>query len=144
VRIVLDSNILVRAFAKSDGLASELLRTILTGPHVLLLSNEMLAELSRVLRYPRLAADHGEEEEAVYEFTGWLRHSAELVHVNPFTVAPIRDSNDVIVLQTALAGEADVLCSLDRDFFDPPASVFLARQRIAVLTDVQLMRVLKP
>ncbi len=143
MRIVLDSNILVRAFAKSHGLAYELLQAVLDGSHVLLLSNEMLAEVSRVLRYPRFAMDHGEEEDAVYEFIGWLRHSAELIPLNPFTLAPTRDTNDVIVLQTALSGEADVLCTCDGDFFAPPASIFLASRGIAVLTDAQLMRRLK-
>jgi putative PIN family toxin of toxin-antitoxin system len=144
VRIVLDSNILVRAFTNSNGLAHQLLQVVLLQSHVLLLSNEMLTELSRVLRYPRLAKDHGGDEEAVYVFIGWLRHSAEIIAVNPLTVAPIRDSNDVVVLQTALTGEADVLCTIDRDFFEPPASTFLAGRRIAVLTDTQLMRILEP
>jgi putative PIN family toxin of toxin-antitoxin system len=143
VRIVLDTNILVRAFANSHGLAHRLLQVILAESHLLLLSNEMLAELSRVLRYPRLAMDHGGDEEAVYEFIGWLRHSAEIISVTPFTVAPIRDSNDVIVLQTALLGAADVLCTVDRDFFAPPASIFLADRGIAVMTDAQLMRILR-
>jgi hypothetical protein len=44
------------------------------------------------------------------------------------------------VLQTALRGEADALCTLDRDFFEPPASIFLAGYGIDVLTDVELMR----
>jgi putative PIN family toxin of toxin-antitoxin system len=144
VRIVLDTNILVRAFANSHGLAYRLLQVILAESHLLLLSNEMLAELSRVLRYPRLAMDHGEDEEAVYEFIGWLRHSAEIIAVNPLTAAPIRDSNDVVILQTALIGEADVLCTVDRDFFAPPASIFLADRGIAVMTDAQLMRILHP
>lgn len=140
MRIVLDSNILVRAFVNSHGFAYKLLRAVLAEDHRLLISNEMLAELTRVLRYSRLAIDHGEDEEAIYEFTSWLRHSAELVHVNPFTVAPTRDSQDVIVIQTALSGEADILCTMDRDFFESPAPTFLASHRIAVLTDAQLMK----
>ncbi len=143
MRIVLDSNILVRAFVNSQGLAGSLLEAILIGPHVLLISNDMLAEVSRVLRYPRLAMDRGGDEEAVYEFIGGLRDSAKMVALDPTAVAPIRDPNDVIVLQTALNGEADVLCTVDRDFFQPPASVFLAGRSVSVLTDVQLMRMLK-
>ena len=54
--------------------------------------------------------------------------------------APIRDRNDIFVLQTALSGEADVVCTGDRDFFTPPASIFLATCGIDVLTDAQLMR----
>jgi len=140
VRTVLDRNILVRAFAKSSGLASELLLAILAGDHTLILSNEMLSEVSRVLRYPRLVAAHGKSEEAIYEFVGWLRDRAEIVPLNPLPHAPIRDRNDIFVLQTALRGEADALCTLDRDFFEPPASIFLAGYGIDVLTDVELMR----
>lgn len=143
MRIVLDTNIIVRAYANSKGLAHGLLMNILAGPHALLLSNEMVGELSRVLRYPRFMVDHGDDEEEIYEFISWLRHSAELVPVSHFPVAPIRDSNDIFVLQAALNGEANIICTLDRDFFELPASAFLASRGIAVLTDVQLMRKLR-
>jgi len=140
VRIVLDSNILVRSFVRSHGLAHELLLATLASEHSLILSSEMLVEVARVLRYPRLVAVHGESEEAIYNFTVWLRDAAEVIALNPLTTAPIRDRNDIFVLQTALSGEADVLCTGDRDFFEPPASIFLASIGIAVLTDAQLMR----
>jgi predicted nucleic acid-binding protein len=86
---------------------------------------------------------HEENEEAIYNFTGWLRDAAEVIALNPLAPAPIRDRNDIFVLQTALNGEADVLCTGDRDFFEPPASIFLASVGISVLTDVQLMRILE-
>ena len=128
MRIVLDSNILVRAFVRSRGLAYDLLLAILSSDNTLVLSNEILSETARVLRYPRLMAVHGESEEAIYSFAGWLRDVAEIVQLNPLTPASIRDRNDIFVLQTALAGEADVLCTGDRDFFSPPASIFLANE----------------
>ena len=140
MRIVLDSNILVRSFVTSRGLAHDLLLAVLSSDHTLILSNEMLFEVARVLRYPRLMTIHGESEEAIYNFTGWLRDAAEIVALDPLTHAPIRDRNDIFVLQTALSGEADALCSGDRDFFEPPASIFLASCGIDLLTDAQLMR----
>lgn len=140
MRIVLDSNILVRAFISSQGVARDLLLAILARDHTLILSNEILYEAARVLRYPRLRAVQVENEETIYDFTGWLRDAAEIVILDPLTHAPIRDRNDIFVLQTALSGEADVLCSGDRDFFEPPASIFLASHGIEVLTDAQLMR----
>jgi putative PIN family toxin of toxin-antitoxin system len=127
----------------SRGLAHDLLLAILSGDHTLILSNEMLSEVARVLRYPRLMAVHEENEEAIYNFTGWLRDAAEIVALNPLSRAPIRDRNDIFVLQTALSGEADVLCTGDRDIFGPPASIFLASCGIDVLTDAQLMGKLK-
>jgi len=140
VRIVLDSNILVRSFVSSHGLAHDLLLAILASDHTLILSNEMLSEVARVLRYPRLMAVHKENEETIYNFTGLLRDAAEMVALDPLIRAPIRDLNDIFVLQTALSGEADALCSGDRDFYEPPASIFLASCGIEVLTDAQLMR----
>lgn len=143
MRVVLDSNILVRSFVSSGGLARDLLLATFAGVHTLILSNEMLVEVARVLRYPRLMAAHGKNEETIYDFTGWLRQAADMVTIDPFMRAPIRDRNDVIVMCTAVSGEADALCSADRDFFEPPASIFLASYGIDLLTDVELMRKLK-
>ena len=142
MRIVLDSNILVRAFTSSHGLAHELLLAILAGDNTLILSNEMLFEVARVLRYPRLMAVHGQTEEAIYDFTCWLRNAADIVALNRLESTPIRDRNDIFVLQTALSGEAEVICTSDRDFFEPPASIFLASVGIAVFKDEQLIRIL--
>jgi predicted nucleic acid-binding protein len=56
VKIVLDTTILVRANEHTHGLARELLTTIVESEHTLLVSNEMLFELAKVLRYSRLQA----------------------------------------------------------------------------------------
>jgi putative PIN family toxin of toxin-antitoxin system len=121
-------------------LARDLLLAILAGDHTLILSNEMLSEVARVLRYPRLAMVHQQNEEAIYNFMGWLRQAAEVIPINPLAIVPIRDRNDIFVLQTALSGEADVLCTCDHDFFESPASDFLTSCGIEVLTDAQLKR----
>jgi predicted nucleic acid-binding protein len=104
----------------------------------LLLSNEMLYELARVLRYPRMLALHGLSEKRIYDYVGFLREAAEIVVPNPLMVTPIRDVN--VVMQTAVIGEADILCTKDRDFFEPPAEGFLRKAGIAVLDDISLMR----
>jgi putative PIN family toxin of toxin-antitoxin system len=130
----------VRSFVSSHGLAHDLLLAILSSGHTLILSNQLLSEVARVLRYPRLMAVHGQSEEAIYSFTGWLRDAAEMVVLDSLTPVPIRDRNDIFVLQTALSGEADLVCSGDRDFFEPPASFFLASFGIEVLRDVDMMR----
>jgi putative PIN family toxin of toxin-antitoxin system len=111
VKIVLDTTILVRANEHSHGLARELLMRIVGSDHRLLLSNEMLYELARVLRYPRLQAFYDLPEELVFEYTNFLRGSSEIIPLNPFVTAPIRDVNDVVVMQTAIIGEADILCT---------------------------------
>ena len=143
MRIVLDTTILVRATEKSHGLARELLVNIVASKHTLLLSTEMLYELARVLRYPRLREFYGLSEERVYDFVGYLREVAEIVPLSPILTMPIRDVNDIVVLQTAVIGEADILCTRDEDFFDPVATGFLSKVGIAVMDDIALMHRLR-
>jgi putative PIN family toxin of toxin-antitoxin system len=130
VKIVLDTTILVRANEHSHGLARELLTNIVESKHTLLLSNEMLHELARVLRYPRLQTFYDLPEDVVFSYVNFLRRSAE-------------DVNDIIVMQTAIIGEADILCSTDDDFFEKPASEYLSTMGIAVLDDIALMHRLR-
>jgi putative PIN family toxin of toxin-antitoxin system len=143
VKIVLDTTILVRATERSHGLARELLTNIVEGEHRLLLSNEMLHELARVLRYPRLRDFYGLTEDLVFDYIKLLRRSSEIVTLDPLVIAPIRDVNDIIVMQTALIGEAEILCSNDDDFFEHPASEYLHKMGIAVLDDIALMHRLR-
>jgi predicted nucleic acid-binding protein len=115
VRIILDTAILVRGHGGSRGLARDLLISTVESDHILLLSNEMLYELARVLRYPRMLALHGLSEKRIYDYVGFLRAAAEIVVQNPL----------LVVMQTAVIGEAGVLCTKDRDFFEPPASTIV-------------------
>jgi putative PIN family toxin of toxin-antitoxin system len=103
----------------------------------------MLHELARVLRYPRLQAFYNLPETLVFDYVRFLRRSSEIVPLNPLVVAPIRDVNDVVVMQTAIIGEADILCMNDRDFFEKPACEYLAAMGIAVLDDISLMHRLR-
>jgi putative PIN family toxin of toxin-antitoxin system len=143
VKIVLDTTILVRAHERSHGLARELLLNVVGSNHALLLSNEMLHELARVLRYPRLQAFYGLTENLVFDYVNFLRRASEIVDLNPLVAAPIRDVNDIIVMQTAIIGEAEVLCTTDNDFFDEPAREYLDKLGIVVLDDISLLHRLR-
>ena len=140
MRIVLDTTILVRANESSHGLARQLLLDIVASRHTLLLSSEILYELARVLRYPRMQALYGLPETRIYDYIGFLRDVSELVTLNPLLSIPIRDVNDVVVVQTALIGEADLICTTDEDFYDPRLTRFLTRVGVSVMDDVTLIR----
>lgn len=56
---------------------------------------------------------------------------------------PMRDPKDVAVLQTAVAGEADVICTLDRDFYAPDTQAFCATLGIEICTDTELFSRIK-
>ena len=143
MRIVLDTSILVRATENSRGPARDLLINVIAQKHELLLSNEMLYELAKVLRYPRVQAFYGLSEERTYQFIGYLREVAEIVPLSAVFSAPVRDVNDIIVIQTAVVGEANVLCSGDDDFYDPVTVRFLDKAGIVVTNDVGLLQRLR-
>ncbi len=143
MKIVLDTTILVRANEQAHGLGRELLTSLIESKHVLLLSNEMLHELAKVLRYPRLQVFFGLTEDLVYNYVAFLRQSAEIVTLHHLLTAPIRDVNDVIVVQTAIIGEADIICTNDEDFFEKPIAQYLSNHGISVLDDIALMQRLR-
>lgn len=142
MRIVIESSILIRSFS-DRGPAHAALYTVLSGPHSHITSNEILYETARALRYPRFMSRHQRSESEVYEFIETVRHFSELVEPNPLIDVPIRDPNDAHVMRTAISGMMEVLCTFDRDFFDPPARGFLAECGIEVLSDRELLERLR-
>jgi putative PIN family toxin of toxin-antitoxin system len=93
-----------------------LLKALVAHPHRLLLSNEMLAEVTKVLRYEKFQALYDFTEGELYEYVQFLRIVSDSVILDPYYRAPLRDLSDLIVLQTAERGAADILCTSDRDF----------------------------
>jgi predicted nucleic acid-binding protein len=47
--------------------------------------------------------------------------------------------SDVVVVQTALIGGAEVICTNDEDFYDPGLTRFLTRVGVSVMDDVTLV-----
>ena len=141
MRILLDANILVRANEKSCGPARRLLLDLIARKHILLTSAEILIELARVLRYPRVHALFGLSEEQIYEYVQFLKSVCVIVPTNPGKGRnfPIRDAYDVPVLETAITGEADLICTLDSDFYTAEVTAFCAVAGITVLDDISLL-----
>jgi len=143
LRLVLDVNILVRANDRAAGLARELLRELLRQDWTILVSGEMLVELARVLRYPHLQDRYGLTETDIYDYIQFLRRAAELIVPDMSLAVPIRDVADTAVVQTAIAGEADLICTIDTDFYDATLNRFLSQAGIQVLDDVAVMQMLR-
>jgi putative PIN family toxin of toxin-antitoxin system len=135
LRVVLDTNILVRAHGRSSTQARELLRELLKHGHCLVISNEILAEVTKVLRYPRFQALYGLTESDLLNYIQFLQSISHVVNLDPQYHAPLRDPNDLIVLQTAEKGEADFLCTQDADFYDQTTLSYCAARGIEVCNE---------
>jgi len=107
--------------------------------HHLITSNEMLAEVTKVLRYPKFQALYGLTEADLLEYTQFLQSVSHIVILDAQYHAPLRDSNDLIVLQTAERGEADILCTHDGDFYDQTILSYCAARGIEVCDEATLL-----
>ena len=143
MRITADTGILVRMNAKATGPARRLLDIVLAGPHELVVSEFLLHEPARVLRYPRMQALYKLSENEISEHLELLRRRADLVF--PFVYEPVvlADPNDDPVIYTAVAGRADVLCAMDRDFYAPGVITFCRERAIEIMNDVELLQRLR-
>jgi len=143
MRITLDSNILVRAVVSPTGPAQRLLSVIRSRPdHILVLSSHILEEVKRVLVYPRLQSRYHLTAEEIQRYAELLEQAAVLVDPTPPGPVVLTDPDDDPVLYTAVQGKAEVLCTRNHDFFEPSVVAFCSELGIAVMDDVQLLRLL--
>jgi putative PIN family toxin of toxin-antitoxin system len=109
VRVFLDTNVLVAAFA-TRGLCADVFRLVLA-EHELLVSATLIEELSSALSRKIRVPDP-----IVREVVAFLRASAFFGEggSGPPPVA-VRDPDDAVILGEALAGGTDVLVTGDKD-----------------------------
>jgi putative PIN family toxin of toxin-antitoxin system len=142
MRVTPDTGILVRMNVRASGPARRLLDVILAGPHELVLSDFLLNETARVLRYPRLQKLYKLADDEIAAHIDLLRARADLV--SPIIEQPVvlTDPNDDPVIYTAIAGRADVLCAVDRDFYAADVVSFCGERGIEIMDDVRLLQTL--
>ena len=143
MRITLDTTILVRTNAKATGPAKELLDAIQACGSVLVLSPFLLDEVQRVLRYPRIQAVYALSDAEIRQHIGHLKSFAEIVTPAEGPPVVLKDTNDDPVIYTAIAGAADVICTVDRHFYEPNVLEFCYRQGIQILNDLDLLQDLR-
>jgi len=111
MRVFPDTNVLVSGFA-TRGLSADVVRLLLA-EHELLTGEVILDETRRVL-----TEKFGVPEEKADEIEGLLRRR----HVEPVpdsgSPVEVRDPDDEIVLASAIAAEAKILVTGDKDLLD--------------------------
>ena len=141
MRITLDANILVRAIVSATGPAKKLLEVVQSDrAHTLVLSSHIVEEVKRVLAYPRLQSKYRLTAEEIQRTADVLEQAAEIVEPTVPGPVVLTDPDDDPVLYTAVEGDVDVLCTLNRDFYEPNVVAFCRERGIAVMSDVELLR----
>jgi putative PIN family toxin of toxin-antitoxin system len=111
VRILLDTNILVRAAITPNGLARKIVDRIRADEkHVLVISAYILTEIADVLNRPRMRSRWPLSTKDIQQYCQFLSALAEEVAIRPVPAA-IADPKDQPVIEAAIAGRADVICT---------------------------------
>jgi putative PIN family toxin of toxin-antitoxin system len=117
LRLVIDTNILVSAALRPDGLQRTVLLLAITKPARLYVTEAILAEYREVLARPELRIRRGLRQQLLQ----LIKNHAHVVHVaRPIRVA--KDPGDDKFLECADAARADYLVTANqRQTFQPPA-----------------------
>jgi putative PIN family toxin of toxin-antitoxin system len=139
MRVMCDTNILVRAVISPYGAAAELVR-IVAKDHSLVTSSYVLAELLEVLRRPKIRRLHKLSDAKIRRVVSRFYKLASLVSLpSPLPVVVPLDPKDNPIVMTAVAGQAEVLCTLDHHLHEPQVVLLCANHGVRVLRDAELL-----
>ncbi len=117
MRVVVDTNILVSYLITHRPPIAEIIDVHLArGDFTLLTSHVLLEELDRVLQYPRLHRYY--DAETRIRFVALIVALSEIVDLPDEVPRICRDPDDDWVIACAVAGEAALIVSGDRDLLD--------------------------
>ena len=137
IRAVVDTNLLVSyLLTHRPPMAVLIDHHLARDDFVLVTAPESMAELDRVLAYPKLQRYYTEEERV--RFVALVMALSEMVDLPESIPRICRDPDDDRVIACAVAGEADVIVSGDRDL--------LALEQVGnirVLTAAQFLEALR-
>ena len=118
MKVVLDTNVLISGLMLPKSVPGSIVNGWKSGQFELSFSEEMLAEVGRVLDYPKIRKRLGWDMALIERFLLLLRYKAEIVMIDGMDATVPRDANDNMVLATLIRSEADYLVSGDRDLLE--------------------------
>ncbi len=115
MRVVLDTNVLVSGLMLPESRPGKIVAAWHAGQFDLVVSEPLLAEIARVLAYPKIARRLGWDAQQVDRFVTLLRFRTTLADVSQSIVRVPEDPDDDFVLATLVVSRSDWLVSGDED-----------------------------
>jgi putative PIN family toxin of toxin-antitoxin system len=145
MRVVLDTNLVVRAARPGNNLGRAILVEAMSERHTLVLSNSLYFEVYKVMLYDNARKIHGLDDSMILQFLEASAEGSVAVSTKPLGPGPLiaADPCDDHVLLTAIAGKAKVLGTNNRHFFSADVTQIALRHGIAILRDVELINALR-
>ena len=128
-RAVIDTNVVVSAFVFRAGTLAWLREAIVNGALIPLVSDETLAEMVRVLAYPRFGLTAEDRENIIVHY---MEHAEAIKQPRTRARLPqCRDPHDEMFIRLAYAAKADAIVTGDNDLL-----ALAPESRIPILTPV--------
>ena len=128
-RAVIDTNVVVSAFVFRAGALAWLREAIVNGALIPLVSNETLAEMVRVLAYPRFGLTPEDRESIIVHY---MEHAEAIKQPRTRARLPrCRDPHDEMFIRLAYAAKADAVVTGDGDLL-----ALALESRIPILSPV--------
>lgn len=115
MKAVLDTNVLLSGLMFPEGTPGRIVRAWTEARFEVALSLDQLAEIGRVLGYPKIRRKLGWDDQQIELFIKQLYVRAEVIELGLLTVAVPRDPDDAPILATLAAAKAGVLVTGDGD-----------------------------
>ncbi len=112
-RVVLDTNIVLSALVFAQGRLAPLRQAWQQSLYHPLVSGTTIAELIRVLNYPKFKLAQDEQRELLADYLPYC--TTVSIPAHPPKTPPCRDPYDVPFLELAVVGKADYLVTGDQD-----------------------------
>lgn len=139
MRIVLDTSVLVAALRSTLGVGNAILRLVAQRKLVLLATPPLFLEYEDVLKRPEHRLVHGLSLEEIDEFLRELAALIEPVELHFRWRPQVHDSNDEMVLEAAINGDANALVTYNTSDFSAAAERF----DLPVLTPAAVLKKVK-
>lgn len=118
MRIVLDTNVLISSLFKKESTSAQILALWEQQAVELLISSEGLAEIERVLTYPKVRKRLVYSDDEVQDFVSLLNRAGTNIRPDPMTPLVEADPDDDQFVALALTGRAQYLISGDGHLLD--------------------------
>lgn len=116
MRIVLDTNVLLSGLMLPDSTPGKIVGAWRKRNFYLIVSEITLAEIARVLAYPKIRKRLNWDDECIARYIALIRFEAEVVDIVGVEANVPADSNDNHLLATLIVSNADWLITGDSDF----------------------------